>query len=86
MDIFNLKREGEIGAKYAGINHFFWMLDFTVSGKPGYPMLRRKLRGARRLDDLIKEVHVDEAGYASLRHFVASELFEGNACFAQRQK
>ena len=76
MRIFRLTREEQIGLRYAGINHFFWILDFTVKGKPGYPMLRRKLRGGKRLDDLIKEVYVDGAGHASVRRLVASELFE----------
>lgn len=76
MTVFKLKREDQISATYAGINHFFFMFDFTIDGKPGYPMLRRRLRGGKRLDDLLQEAYVDEAGHASPRRLVASELFE----------
>jgi len=76
MQIFGLKREEDIRARYCGINHFFWILDFSIKGKPGYPMLRRKMRGGKTLDDLIRTTCADEAGYASPRRLVASELFE----------
>jgi len=76
--IFNLKREEDISARYCGVNHFFWILDFAVKGRPGYPMLRRKLRGGKRLDDLIGEAYVDPQGHVSYRRLVASELFEEN--------
>jgi len=76
MQIFGLKREEDIRAQYCGINHFFWILDFSIKGRPGYPMLRRKMRGGKTLDDLIRTTCADEAGYASPRRLVASELFE----------
>lgn len=76
MQIFDLDREEDIRARYAGINHFFWILDFSIKGRPGYPALRRKMRGGKTLDDLIKSTVVDEAGYASARRLVASELFD----------
>lgn len=78
-DIFKV-REDDISARYAGINHFLWFLDFTVKGKPGLPLLRRKLRGGKRLDDLIGKIYTDSAGHASIRRLVASELFEEFAC------
>lgn len=74
--IFKLKREEEVRATYAGVNHFFWMLDFTIKGKPGYPMLERKLRGGKRLNDLIADTFVDGAGHSSASRLVASELYE----------
>ncbi|MFH0964982.1 MAG: hypothetical protein V2A58_13360 [Planctomycetota bacterium] len=76
MKIFKLDREEEIRARYCGINHFFWILDFTVRGKPGYRALARKLAGGKRLDDLLREAYVDEAGHSSPRRLVTSELFE----------
>jgi len=75
-DVFGLERPEDICARYAGVNHFFWMLDFAVRGEPGYPLLRRKLRGGRTLDGLIRESHADEAGHRSLRRLVSSEMFE----------
>ena len=76
MQIFGLEREDDIRARYAGINHFFWILDFSVKGKPGYPALRRLMRDGKTLDDLIKTTCSDGAGYASPRRLVASELFD----------
>ena len=76
MRVFGCKREEDIRATYGGVNHFFWMLDFTVKGKPGLPLLKRKLRGGRRLDDLVTSAYSDAAGHGSMRRLVASELFE----------
>ncbi|MCF7837897.1 MAG: hypothetical protein K9N49_04635, partial [Candidatus Marinimicrobia bacterium] len=76
MRIFKCEREDDIRATYGGVNHFFWMLDFTVKGQPGLPLLQRKLRGGKRLDDLMSTAYRDEAGHGSLRRLVASELFE----------
>lgn len=80
MQVFKLQHEEQIRARYAGINHFFWMLDFTIDGKPGYPMLRRKLGRRKRIDDLLKAAYADEAGHASVRRLVASELYEQFGC------
>ena len=76
MRIFNLKSEEEISADYCGVNHFFWMTDFRVKGKPGYPALRAKLRGGKRIDDLVRQAYVDSHGHSSVHRLVASELFE----------
>jgi alpha-galactosidase len=73
--IFKLKEEKQISARYAGINHFFWILDFTIDGKPGYPMLHRKLRGSS-LATLLSAGYQDPAGMDSTYHTVANELFE----------
>jgi len=44
-----------------GINHFYWILDFTVKGEPGYPKLERLIRekpevieGSKLIFDLYK--------------------------------
>ena len=76
INIFGLKSEEELRASYAGINHFFWILDFSVNGRPGYPLLERKLRGGKKLDDLIRTTYVDPHGHASIRRLIASELYE----------
>lgn len=72
--IFGVEREEDIRMRIGGLNHFFWMLDFQVNGRPGYTLLRRKLRG-RRLSDLIGDVRSDSMGWKSNKDF-ASELFE----------
>jgi len=74
MSIFNLKSEDEIKANFAGVNHFFWILDFAIRGKDGYAMLKRKMK-KRPFADLVKEVYVDGAGFHSDK-YVASELLE----------
>lgn len=73
MRIFDLESEDQIKVRFGGVNHFFWVLDFTVDGRPGYPMLAGKLRG-RRLVDLLP-VHGDALGFVSNR-LLASELLE----------
>ncbi len=74
--VFKLKGEEEISADYCGLNHFFWMTDFRIKGRPGYPLLRARLRGGKRLDDLVRDAYVDAHGHSSVRRLVASELFE----------
>ena len=32
-----------VRARIAGINHLYWVVDFTVSGEPGYPLLRERV-------------------------------------------
>lgn len=71
MAIFGLKSEDEIKANFAGLNHFFWILDFTVRGRDGYAMLARKTKKAP-FAELVKDVHKDEAGFHSDK-WVASE-------------
>jgi alpha-galactosidase len=43
-DVFNLESEKDISMVTAGINHLFWLLDFKIKGKPGYPLLKEKLK------------------------------------------
>ena len=74
MAIFGLKSEDEIKVNFAGINHFFWILDMSIRGRDGYEMLRRKTR-KQPFAKLVKEVHKDEAGFHSDK-WVASECLE----------
>jgi len=75
MHIFGLKEERQISARYAGVNHFFWFLDFTINGKPGYPLLQRKLRN-RSFGELIRDAYRDPAGMDSVAHRVCGELLD----------
>jgi len=36
------------------VNHFFWILDFAVRGRPGYPLLAKRL-GRKPLDAALAE-------------------------------
>jgi len=51
--LFGLESEEEVRLSVAGVNHFFWILDFTIRGEPGYPLLRRKLRGKKNLAEIV---------------------------------
>lgn len=66
--------KSEICMRFGGINHFFWILDFKVNGKDGYPLLRETLGTGTllRYDKTSK----DPAGFSDYNHAVFSELFE----------
>lgn len=65
--------EKDIAASFAGINHFFWITDFKVKGKPGYAALAKALKG-RSLDEALREGATDPHGYHS--HLaLADELY-----------
>ena len=66
--IFKLESDAEIKLNVAGIDHFFWLLDFSIRGKDGYAMLKRKMKD-KDLARLSKEsgIHVN---------YVCSELFD----------
>ncbi|MFA6101802.1 MAG: hypothetical protein WCV67_01835 [Victivallaceae bacterium] len=66
--------EQDLCLKYGGVNHFFWVTDFTVKGQPGYPMLAKKLAG-RSIDEYFAKAHKDEAGMAHHKHKLLDELY-----------
>lgn len=72
--LLGLKSEKSIQVRFAGVNHFFWILDLQIAGQDGYAMLRRKLRG-RSLGAFIKGAHRDAMGFSSDK-WLTSELFE----------
>lgn len=59
---------------FGGVNHFFWILDFTVGGEPGYPLLKQRL-GERSLDEALNEGTTDEMGFHS-NHTLCNELYQ----------
>jgi len=72
--IFDLESEDQIKCRVAGVNHFFWMLDLTINGRPGYPQLYEKMAG-RNFAELISDIHADAMGFSS-NMWVAGELLE----------
>ncbi len=64
----------DIALRYGGINHFFWILDFSVKGENGYKLLREKLGR----DTLLKydKASKDAAGFSDNNHELFSELYE----------
>ncbi|HRU05736.1 MAG TPA: hypothetical protein P5137_08170 [Candidatus Brocadiia bacterium] len=76
MAIFDLKSEDEIKVNFAGVNHFFWILDMKIRGRDGYEMLRAKMKAEKtNFAGLVKQVHKDEAGFHSSKH-VCSECLD----------
>lgn len=41
--ILGMEPEAPFWARVAGVNHFTWLLDFSLEGRPGYPRLDRYL-------------------------------------------
>ena len=67
--------EKDLSVRFGGVNHFFWVLDFSVKGQPGYPLLEEKLRG-RTLDDALSETQVDGMGFVHAHHMLCHELYQ----------
>ena len=63
-----------ISARVGGVNHFFWILDFTVNGKKGYPLLKERLAG-RHLYEFDKPFDPEHGIFAS-SHRVLTEIYE----------
>ncbi len=64
----------DITLRYGGVNHFFWILAFSVKGKNGYRLLREKLGK----DTLLKydKASKDPSGFSDNNHKLFSELYE----------
>jgi len=78
QDLFGVE-ERDLGIRFGGVNHFFWVLDFTVKGEPGYPLLAEKL-AEKSLDEALREAHVDEHGFAHTDHRVCDQLYREYGC------
>ncbi len=65
--------EQDLSISFGGVNHFFWILDFAVKDRPGYPLLRRRL-GKASLDEILRQGTTDAAGWHS-NHLLCDELF-----------
>jgi alpha-galactosidase len=65
--------EKDLCVRFGGVNHFFWVLDFTVKGQPGYPLLKKRL-GARSFDQAMREGFTDLIGFRSY-HELCTELY-----------
>jgi len=72
--LFGLKDVKELTVNYGGLNHFFWILDFTVRGEPGYEALQERL-GRKRLADAVRAVHRPESGFHPEK-LLTSELYQ----------
>lgn len=66
--------EKDLSLRYGGVNHFFWILDFKVRGKDGYPILRKILGSSTLLK--FDKASKDSAGFSENNHVLFAELFE----------
>ena len=73
-DAFGLTEARRPQVAIAGVNHFTWVTEFTIDGKPGYPMLEERL-GGDSLAALLPEETRDEMGFSS-GHRLCAELFD----------
>lgn len=71
--IFGLENSDGITVQVAGMNHFHWIVDFSVDGQPGYPLLKEKI-GKGSIADLMPTDDLDEHGKVSI--YFGSELME----------
>jgi len=72
--LFGVEEE-DLAVNFAGVNHFFWFLDFTVRGEPGYPLLRKRLQ-KQTLGEALSEGTRDGAGWHT-HHALCDELLRG---------
>ena len=70
--------ERDIAARFGGLNHFFWITDFTVNGAPGFPLLEAKLAG-RTLHEALRDQSPDPHGFTS-GILLASEFYRQYGC------
>lgn len=66
--------EQDISLSYGGVNHFFWVTDFTVKGEAGYPLLAEKLRD-RKINDFLQNGEKDLAGMPRHRSTLCDLLY-----------
>lgn len=63
-----------ITIKVGGVNHFFWITEFTVDGQNGYGLLREKLAGAPLLK--YDKSYLDPEGILETNHMVLSDIYQ----------
>jgi galacturan 1,4-alpha-galacturonidase len=66
--------ENDISLKFGGVNHFFWVTDFTIKGKSYFTQLLEALK-TKNLTSMVQEKDVDEAGFANHYLDLCNELF-----------
>jgi alpha-galactosidase len=72
--LFGLKDVKELMVNYGGLNHFFWVYDFTVRGEPGYEALQERL-GRKSLADAVRAAHRPDLGF-NREKLLTSQLYE----------
>ena len=75
--LFNIENEKDIRFRIAGLNHFFWVLDFKIQGRDGYKMLIPHQNGRK---SSLRRKAKELPSFAHNRMKVTSELFERYGC------
>ena len=71
--MFEVKEE-DISLLYGGINHFFWVADFTIKGQAGYPLFAEKLKD-KTINDYLHADQKDEAGMVNHRSTLCDSFY-----------
>lgn len=68
----------DMAIRYGGVNHFFWIWDFSVNGKDGFKLLEEKLDGG----SLVKydKASNDPVGFSDKSHLLFAEMYENYRC------
>ncbi len=72
-DLYKLESEDEISARYAGVNHFFWITECRAAGRDVLADLSERL-AVHSLTDLLRDLSPDPMGFSSNRE-LATMLF-----------
>ena len=81
QQLFDVQEE-DLCVRFGGVNHFFWILDFTVKGQDGYALLRKRLQG-KSIDAALPKGDADPLGFHT-RHALVDEFYRefGYLCYA----
>jgi alpha-galactosidase len=78
--LYKLDSEDRISARFAGINHFFWITQATAGGIDVISDLQKRLTDGSSFTQMQKEITPDAMGFHSKRE-VATELFRLTGAF-----
>ena len=73
-DLYRIESEDLISARYAGLNHFFWITELHAKGRDLMANLNRRVRRTG-LTALRRQSHPDPMGFKS-HHELATELWQ----------
>jgi galacturan 1,4-alpha-galacturonidase len=78
-EYYKLENENQISAKYAGLNHFFWITEAKVANIDVIADLKKKIK-KQSLTEILHDLYKDPMGFRSNRE-VATELFNMTGVF-----
>lgn len=75
-NLYRIEDENLISARYAGLNHFFWITELRCGGRDLLADLNRRLK-RKGFTELRREAHPDPMGFTSHRE-LATELWKAS--------